>query len=194
VNPRPPAALPTRDDKIAQCLRALGVLTQAARQNEFKDLRYLQGIVALAYRLMELDFKRLEGYLCLAWIFALLREYSRAWQVLLHAEKVCTPHADLDSAKSLLMKLVNKPVSLSPVEIQAVSINFDLLPVLPVPEARAVSSKEGLPAWADLKAQLESSLISTTPAGLSERWQALQGAYHPLQALVLQTFRAQQGD
>lgn len=74
--------------------------------------------------------------------------------------------------------------------MDAVAISFQFTVDGPVAE----SGSEDALAWNTLFSLLKQSLAEAEQASLQARWQALQGAYHPLQAQVLQVLRtAQEG-
>jgi hypothetical protein len=66
---------PARDPRVKQALHALKLLTAEVRSQNL-DFRLLRCLCATAYRLMELDFKRIESYLTLVWLFSLSRVFA----------------------------------------------------------------------------------------------------------------------
>lgn len=180
-------APPPADPRVRTALLALHMLTAEVR-NQQLDFRLLRCLTATAYRLMELDFKRIESYLTLVWIFALLREYSRAWQILLHAQKVLPQHPALQAGFECIQLLLKKPAQFQPVDMDAVAISFQLSPDAEAPE----SPQEDPLAWQTMYPLLKTALQGSSEEALQTRWQALQGAYQPLQAQVLQLLRSAQ--
>jgi hypothetical protein len=180
---------PAKDPRVRQALSALTMLTAEVRYQNL-DFRLLRCLCATAYRLMELDFKRIESYLTLVWLFSLLREYSRAWQILLHAERVIPKHPAIQAGFESIQALLKKPANFQPVDMDAVAISFQFTVDGPVAE----SGSEDALAWNTLFPLLKQALAGAEQTTLQARWQAMQGAYHPLQAQVLQVLRtAQEG-
>ncbi|MGE3724172.1 MAG: hypothetical protein AB7I41_01375 [Candidatus Sericytochromatia bacterium] len=185
---------PPRDPRVANALKALTLLTAEVRAHNL-DFRLLRCLCATAYRLMELDFKRIESYLSLVWIFALLREYSRAWQILLHAERVIPNHPAIQAGFECIQTLLKKPSQFQPVDMDAVAISFQFSSELALETPGETGEKTGEEALAlnALFPLLKQALDQAEPGLLQTRWQALQGAYQPLQSQVLQVLRNAQG-
>jgi len=186
---------PARDPRVANALMALRLLTNEVRAQNL-DFRLLRCLCATAYRLMELDFKRIESYLSLVWIFALLREYSRAWQILLHAERVIPNHPAIQAGFECIQTLLKKPSHFQPVDMDAVAISFQFSNELALEhqgEEMGEITGEAALAWNALFPLLKQSLEQAEPGLFQSRWQALQGAYQPLQSQVLQVLRNAQG-
>lgn len=182
-------AEPVRDPRVKQALWALQILTHDVRAQNL-DFRLLRCLCATAYRLMELDFKRIESYLTLVWLFSLLREYSRAWQILLHAERVIPKHPAIQAGFECIQALLKKPSQFQPVDMDAVAISFQFSSESPV----ADPDSDNALAWNNFYPLLKQALAGSDSESLQTRWQALQGAYQPLQAQVLQVLRtAQEG-
>ncbi|MBT9547676.1 MAG: hypothetical protein IV090_19950 [Candidatus Sericytochromatia bacterium] len=180
---------PPKDPRVKQALYALKLLTAEVRSQNL-DFRLLRCLCATAYRLMELDFKRIESYLTLVWLFSVLREYSRAWQILLHAERVVPKHPAIQAGFESIQVLLKKPSNFQPVDMDAVAISFQFSAEGPAAE---LGSEDAL-AWNTLFPLLKQVLAEAEHTTLQARWQAMQSAYHPLQAQVLQVLRtAQEG-
>jgi hypothetical protein len=178
-----------RDSRVNNALQALKILTAASRKDP-QDFRLLRCLTATAFRLIELDFKRIESYLTLAWIFVILREYSRAWQILLHADRVIVNHPAIQAGFECIQSLLKKPQQFQPVDMDAVVISFQF-------QSENTSEKElnsSALSWNALYPLLQSSLEQAESQVLKTRWEELQGAYKPLQEQVLLLLRSNQGD
>lgn len=176
---------PSRDPRILACLNGLRLLSMAARARKFQEPRLLLLCSRLAYRLLEVDHQRLESYLVLIWLFALLREYARAQQLIQHARQACGSHIALQAAEYCLQTLLCLPTH--------VPAESPQLPLTSHP-SDAASSAEEFPAqilpWPALQALLHQQLEKMSPELLQQRWVELDTVYRPLQMHILNLWQA----
>lgn len=82
---------------VTPYLDLLRAVLNQAREDGFGEPEPLQLALWLVYRVIELDFRCIEAYLFLAYLFCLLQDWPRACQILLHADKLQPGHAGLQA-------------------------------------------------------------------------------------------------
>lgn len=180
---------PARDPQVTACLSGLRLFSAAARERRFQEPRLLLLFCRIAYRLLELDYQRLESYLGLIWLCALLREYTRARQLIRHAEKVCGPHPALQAAEACIETLLRKPVLLMP-DLEARQIHFTTPGTEPPPVSTAPAEAETeILSWPALQSLLQKQLEKLSQEQLQQRWTALDYSYRFLQEQVLKAWQ-----
>lgn len=72
----------------SQAVQLMWQMLNLASQQAFQQLSSLQTLVWFAYHVMEKEPRSPEPYLVLAFVFALLREPNRSYQILLYADRL----------------------------------------------------------------------------------------------------------
>lgn len=141
-------------------LDLLRAVLNQAREDGFSRPEPLQLALWLVYRLIDLDFHCVEAYLFLAYLFCLLQDWTRAGQILLHADKLQPGHPGLQAMLTQIRFSLQHP-------LPAGAPGLSKSPGLPA----AAQAPLQLPRYDTLKRQLE--LDFPTAAELEQRFDAL---------------------
>ncbi|HEY9843516.1 MAG: hypothetical protein ACAI44_34475 [Candidatus Sericytochromatia bacterium] len=155
-------------------LDLLRAVLEQGRADGFASRDALQLALWLIYRILELDFRCMEAYLFLAYLFCLLQDWTRACQILLHADRLEAGHAGIQAMLTQIRFTLQHPLpAVLPGPAQAVG------PVLQTDSVATV-----LPQLDELKKQLQAELPE--PNAMPQRFEKLAPVLQSLSRRLLE--------
>lgn len=106
-------------EQLTRYLDLLRAVLNLARADAFASREPLQLALWLIYRILDLDYRCLEAYLFLAYLFCLTQDWTRACQVLLHADRLKPGDPDLQTMLTQIRFTLQHPLPLEAKAIRA---------------------------------------------------------------------------
>lgn len=151
-------------ESVKPYLELLRAVLHQARSEAFVKRETMQLALWLVYKILELDYRCDEGYLALSFLFCLMRDLNKGFQILLHADR-------LIPKQPRIIAMLNQ-------------LRFALDHPQPLPQSISTIPSKDLPPPASLKdlGQLMTLFESNLPAPvqLQERYQSLKPVLNAL--------------
>lgn len=105
-------------EPLTMHLELLRAVLKRARAEAFAARELLQLALWLVYRILEIDFRCMEAYRVLAYLFCLFQDWTRACQILLHADRLQPGHAEIQAMLTQIRFTLQHPLPAAPSAIK----------------------------------------------------------------------------
>ena len=99
-----------KPETVNELLDLLAAVVAQARAEAFAVPETLQASLWLIYRILDHDFRCVEAYLNLAYLFCLLQDWVRAGQILLHADRLQPGNSAIQNMLTQIRFTLKQPV------------------------------------------------------------------------------------